>query len=793
MAGNKKYISLTVRDLITRAPGIGRYLPGFPFHRRGLLGRRAQTDIYESKPEWRQEYPVSAEFKIGAYHFTVSGKIDLLHETGSKTIIEEVKSVILTRTDFKLISGNSFPHFREQVLMYCYLYQLAHPEQPIHPVLTFVNLLNDQKRSEALSYDRNTIRDLILSRLREKVNVLAAQNRLARKRAAMVGKITCHPSASRPYQEEMIRAAEQALDQGKNLLISAPTGSGKTLASLYPAVRYALKNDKRIFFATAKNTQQKPVDENLKLLLPKDFPLTRIFIRAREKMCANDIYFCHSDYCPYAVDFYRRVRESRITRKLTGAGTIYPDDVYAMSVRERLCPAETQFMLSRQADIVIGDYNYIYDPVSAPRSVFFGSPPGDWILIIDEAHNLLSRTLQLLSPEIIWLETDQLYRYCRGKKARIYRKIESSLKNIRDLLRRLYQDAATNIPDSRIMLIDPDYSEWDALYKSFEHAYLHYLLHRIRYRQITGDDPIEMYYYRFHSFVRILESADEQFTPYLSAESGGTLKILCCDPSSYLREQNAGFHSVIAMSATLDPMEYFASTLGFRTADTDFVRLAYPFHLARRRIILIPEFDTRLRQRYQNYPDYAGIIKNVISLKRGNYIVFFPSFESLQATNLFLGNLDSERILQRSKMNDLDRAAIIQSMIDISPPKVLLAVTGGIFAEGIDLYGDACIGIIIFGPSLPAVTPEREIIRAYYEKKTGDGFGHAYIYPGMTRVIQAAGRLIRSEQDYGILVLVGDRLAEEKYAGLFPEYWGDLTITSDYQSPLREFWKSIKK
>jgi DNA excision repair protein ERCC-2 len=793
MAGHNKNISLTVRDLITRIPGTGRYLPGFPFHQRGLWGRRAQTLIHETRPEWRQEYPVSAEFRLGAYHFTVTGKIDLLCDTGSETVIEEVKTVIFTRTDFKMISLASFPHFCEQVRMYCYLYQLANPGQQVRPVLTFVNLLNDQRRSEDLSYDSDMIRDLILARLRLKVNEHTARNHVARKRATLARKITYRPSVSRPYQEEIIGAAAQTLDQGKNLLISAPTGSGKTVASLYPAIKYALRNNKKIFFATAKNTQQKPVDENLKLLLPDDFPLTVIFLRSREKMCANDIYFCHGDYCPYAVDFYRRIGESRITRKLTGAGAIYPDDVYAISVREQLCPAETQFMLSRQVDLVVGDYNYVYDPVSAPQSTFFGSLPGDWIVIIDEAHNLPSRILQLLSPGITRQEVDQLYRYCRSKKARIYRKIEKSLKNIRDLLQRLYRDAVVHAPDTQVMLIDPVYSEWEGLYKGFEQAYLHYLLHRIRYRQISGDDPIEKFYYQFHSFIRILESADERFTPYLSAQSGGLLKILCCDSSHYLQEQNAGFHSVIAMSATLDPMTYYASILGFRTDNTDFVRMAYPFHTARRRILLIPDFDTRLRQRYQNYPEYAKIIKNIVSLKRGNYVVFFPSFEFLQATNLFLGNLESERILQRSRMNDSDREEIIQSMRETAPPKVLLAVTGGIFAEGIDLYGEACIGIIVFGPSLPAETPEREIIRAYFDRKTGDGFSHAYIYPGMNRVIQAAGRLIRSEQDFGILVLVGDRLTEEQYAGLFPEYWGDLTITSDYQTPLREFWKNIRK
>ncbi len=792
MSVNQKHVSLTVRELVQRSAGAGQNLPGFPLHWRGIWGHQTQTQIHKLRPDWQNEYPVEADIEVGPVVFTISGKIDLLWDKANEVIIEEIKTVILTRSAFNQMRIETYPNFIEQLFIYGYLYHISHPAKTIRLRLTIVNLINQQKHSVDLAFDARETKNLILSRLKLKINELTFKRKRARVKIRLAKKIVFDPETDRPVQRQMIDTIAEGLKESQAFLISAPTGSGKTIGALLPVIRFALENDKRIFFTTAKNTQHDAVAHNLKLLLGADFPFTTLFMRAREKMCANTVYFCHGDYCPYISDFYDRLQKSGIAERLLHSYSIFPDEVYRISADQQLCPAEVQWTLSRQADLIVGDYNYIFDPVVSFQSLVTGKPVSEWILIIDEAHNLYARALQLLSPSLECNELTHLEDLLRNKSARVYLRLSSSIKKIKQIIHQMYADAAVFTPNQQVVLADPDKEIWLDGFQDFEQSYLNYLLHRIRYRQILEDDPIVEFYNRFRVFIHILQFENPAFTPFLSAGKGGTLTIQCCDPSEFLRERQHSFHSVIAMSATLDPMNYYARILGFNVDDTRFLRLSYPFQAARRKIVLVPEFDTRLNQRHQYYPKYAEIIKNVVSLKTGNYIVFFPSFEFLQATNLYLGTLELYKLFQRPMMEELERDEILRSLREKNPPKLLLAVTGGIFSEGIDLPGESCIGVIIFGPSLPAVSPERELIRRYFDQKGGDGFMYAYIYPGMTRVIQAAGRLIRSEQDYGIMVLVGDRLADDRFAGLFPEYWGDLTINRDYQSPLVEFWRKFK-
>jgi len=792
MSDGQKHIFLTVRELVQWSPGPGQSLPGFPLHWRGIWGHQTQTRIHQLRPEWQNEFPVEADIKVGPVIFTISGKIDLLWDNDDEVFIEEIKTVILTRSAFNRMQIEAYPHFVEQLLIYGYLYHISKPDKLIRLRLTIVNLINQQERPFELTFNTREIKNLILSRLKLKINELTFKRNRTRSKIRLAKKIVFDPETDRPFQREMIDTIAGGLEGSQAVLISAPTGSGKTIAALFPVIRFALENNKRIFFATAKNTQHDAVAHNLQLLLGTDFPLTTLFLRAREKMCANTIYFCHVDYCPYINDFYSRLKNCGVTERLLRSYSIFPEEVYRSSADQRLCPAEVQWNLARQADLIVGDYNYIFDPIVSLQSLLSAKPAAEWILIIDEAHNLYARALQLLSPSLEGNELDILEDIVLSKTARVYRRLSTSIKKIRQIIHQMYADAAAFTPNQQAVLAEPDNQLWLEAFQDFEQSYLNYLLHRIRYRQIPEDDPIMEFYHRFRVYIQILQFENPAFTPFLSAGKGGSLTIQCCDPSEFLRERHRSFHSVIAMSATLDPMNYYARILGFDMNDTRFLRLSYPFQTARRKIVLVPEFDTRLDQRHQYYPKYAEIIKNVVSLKTGNYIVFFPSFEFLQATNLYLGTLELHKLFQRPMMEEAERNEILRSLREKNPPKILLAVTGGIFSEGIDLPGESCIGVIIFGPSLPVVSPDRELIRRYYDQKGGDGFMYAYIYPGMTRVIQAAGRLIRSEQDYGILVLVGDRLADDRFAGLFPEYWGDLTITRDYQSPLIEFWREFR-
>ncbi|MCK4753657.1 MAG: ATP-dependent DNA helicase, partial [Calditrichia bacterium] len=253
------------------------------------------------------------------------------------------------------------------------------------------------------------------------------------------------------------------------------------------------------------------------------------------------------------------------------------------------------------------------------------------------------------------------------------------------------------------------------------------------------------------------------------------------------------FHSVIAMSATLDPITYYRDILGFPEENTHLLEVSSPFSTRNRQIVILPHISTYYRDRTNLYERYADIVKDVISIKEGNYIVFCPSFEFIHNVILYLGKAKSEIIPQRRQMTENDRNYILSELRESDTPKLLLAVMGGIFSEGVDFSGDMCIGVIIFSPALPQITFERELIRQYYENKRGNGFNYAYLYPGINKVIQSVGRLIRSQQDKGIIVLAGERFAEDEINQLFPDYWfeleGDVVVTEEFKETIQTFWQ----
>jgi DNA excision repair protein ERCC-2 len=249
------------------------------------------------------------------------------------------------------------------------------------------------------------------------------------------------------------------------------------------------------------------------------------------------------------------------------------------------------------------------------------------------------------------------------------------------------------------------------------------------------------------------------------------------------------------MSATLDPIGYYQNVLGFPPGDTEQLILDSPFPEEHKKVIIIPTVSTRFSRRDQYYPAFADIIRNIVKTRKGNYLVFFPSFDFMQNVNLFLGNVNCTRIIQQRQMSDANREEVLETLRHSETDHLLLAVMGGIFSEGVDYTGDMCIGVIIFSPGLPQVTYGRELIREYYDQERGNGFEYAYMYPGINKVIQAAGRLIRSHQDKGVVVLVGERFAQESVSSLLPEHWirhpENLVITSDYVNELRKFWSKF--
>ncbi len=796
-----KTISLTVRDLVQLNKKSRSMLSSFPLPQRGLLGKQAQIKLQQQQQKsfgfFHQEYPVKGNFEYNEYCCNISGKIDSLFLIDTRLEIEEIKSVILTSADFKKFNIDLFPEFSEQLLFYCYLLQKEQAGREIVPYLTIINLVDNKVRHIRINYAPLAVENLLFRRLQSIIDEIQAEDQFTAKRIRQLAAVDFSLPEIRPQQQQMMETVAGCLRQKYHLLVSAPTGTGKTAAALYPALQFAIQQNKRIFFATAKSTQQQMVQETLAPVCSSSLDLKVLFLRNTEKMCANQIYFCHEDFCPWIKQYQDRLLESGIIGSLLALKLIRPDDIFNEAKKQMLCPAEVMMDLTTHCDIISGDYNYVFDPAALLRRIFQHRDYSHWILILDEAHNLYQRGMDYYSPQLKRSDLTIMQQLLKDKKTKVYTALLRTVKETAVLLDRLQQEGETEHGARQYFELTPDRKQWQRLYDQYEADFIKYLIYKVRKKIVLSTDPLEQFYYKFRRFIQVLKLESPALLAFYDAGDSGALKIQCCDPAEPLSGRINGFHTVIAMSATLDPLSYYREVLGFAAERTTQLSLDSPFPAENRKIIIIPGVSTRFKKRYQSYPYYAEIIEKVIGIRKGNYIAFMPSYEFMHNVNVFLGKVKSEKLIQSGTMNLVERDEFLRQLRDTSTAKLLLAVMGGIFSEGVDFSGDMCIGVIVFGPGLPRVNYERELIRGYYDQKLGDGFDYAYLYPGINKVIQAVGRLIRSQQDKGIIVLVDERFSEEKTGMLLPDYWfrqpGDVVLTDDFEPVIREFWENADK
>jgi len=791
-----KHISLSVRDLLL--PSYRQQMvSSFPLPQRGLLGRQAQTKVQQQKDRqyglFHSEYYIQRTYPFRDYQFTITGRIDGVFRLKHRAEIEEIKSVILTAKEFCQLQVEKYPEFAEQVLFYAYLLQDELEGAEITAYLILINLVNDASKKFKIPYHRQAVERMLHQRMAQILETVEREKEIAARREEMVSNITFPLAEERPQQQEMIRTVRQCLEERQHLMASAPTGTGKTAAVLYPAIQYAYPRQKKIFFVTSKNTQQQIVAETLQPILAQGMDLKVTFLRASEKMCANDVYFCHEAFCPYLKDYRERLQSTNLIEELLEFAFVTPDLIYEKAVEQMLCPFEVSLDVVVHSDVVVGDYNYVFDPAVYLRRLFARKDHADWILVVDEAHNLYERGLNYLSPSLPFEGLLNLLSQYELKRESVYRKIGSALKQMSLLFQKLQLEGEVYFSGQKYFQVQLNIQEWLDALAVYEAAFIKYLIFKVKKRLLVMDDPLEKWYYQLRRFVQVARIQDRAFVPYYAAENGGVLRIQCCDPSHYLGERLDAFHSVVAMSATFDPLSFYQDVLGFPEYRTRRIQLDSPFPAEHRRIVIVPDVSTRYKDRMNSYPKIAEIIKKVIRLQKGNYLVFFPSYDFIQHVNLFLGNLSVEKILQKPGMNEAERDRVLEQLKNEPEAHLLLAVMGGVFSEGVDYAGNMAIGVMVVSPGLPQISYERELLRQYYDESNEMGMAYAYVYPGMNKVIQSVGRLIRSTNDRGIVVLIGERFAQDEFNSILPAYWfknqGDIVVTGNYERVIRDFWK----
>jgi DNA excision repair protein ERCC-2 len=775
-----KLISIPLRDFALPAPRLGSIEAHSGYGRSAADGReihlRVQKKRAKSDPSYQPEVPVSSLFDRQGYRFRVDGRMDGISRSDPPRI-EEIKSGFNIRELARRLADNPLDHpYSLQLRTYGYFYWREHQ---VLPRLSFH--LVSSRSGEALDLELELDLPHYEEWLELRLDELVMEARQGEKRSTRRRKIAdrfAFPFANpRPGQIELMHTIEQGMAEGKPMLIQAPTGLGKTVGVLYPVLKEALRRGQKVVYVTPKNSQHAVAEDAVRRFQEAGAPVKSLTITAKGKICFKNEPLCNPDYCEYARDYYAKVYDHGILHILARKRGLKARTFRDLGEQYRVCPFELQFDGAKEADIVICDYNYVFAPRSATgRMTDTGiGQAGKPNLVIDEAHNLPSRAMEYYSPLLSTVVLERM-RDEMGKVPSLFRCEAEELVNgcIRVVA------SCSSGEGSRPMRIDPPvahFLEQDARLRAFLSRYLDSDL------EIQKQDVILRLSFYWSEFTETLAyvadpDRDEFFTTWQPHPGGGMVRITCCDASAMLKCCYDDYGEVVGFSATLKPFDYYARLSGLDPERVKSAEFAAPFPRELRKLLIIPQISTKYAQRERNYARIADVVQRITALRRGNYFVFLPSFEFLERVAALFRPPEGFTVLRQERNMNASRVeAVLETLRARDLATIVFAVQGGSFSEGMDYAGEMVIGAFVVGPPLPNYDLEREQMRKYYQRRYGAGFDYAYTIPAMAKAVQAAGRVIRSETDRGLIVLMDGRFMEPGYSRSMPVDWFESDVT----------------
>jgi DNA excision repair protein ERCC-2 len=730
---------------------------GFQRSDRALEGIKGHKRIQQSRgSDYRPEVPVEHVFSKDGVTLRVVGRVDGLVD-GLTHLVEEIKTVE-TRWD-----RQADPVHWAQLRIYAGMLakekgwsqaslQLTYLELDTNEVFIF---REETLRSELLKFLDETVAEWFLWLLPH-VEWIQARN-------ASTGTVPFPFTTYRAGQRELAKSVYRAVQNRLNLFVEAPTGMGKTLATLYPAMKsLPIINDGKVFYVTAKTPGRLAAEDALTRLRETGLLVRSVSLTAKAKICfAPDSSGCDPTSCPFTKGYYDRYKPAM--RELLQTQKIDRDNICTVARKHQVCPYALSLDVSAWVDVIIGDYNYVFDPTVALER-YFGEGKAKHVVLIDEAHNLVDRSREMYSAsvsldELVGNEAGGM----RSRKARL------ALLEAREELTRLLRSApsqpasvknyhrgafaAAGISDSLI----------EALKKAGT-AIESFLI-----EQPSRDETLPWLdtYFVILRFLQTAEVYDSSYRTIVDPENR-TLTLFCIDPSKRLAQTLKGLRSAVFFSATLSPLDYFTDVLG---GSTDSARGQYPSPFRPDRMsVRISPLNISFQQRDRTLDAVAEAVLQHLQRNPGNHLIYCPSLAYLDQLHRKLSGSGITCFAQRTTMTETERGAFLAKFTQ-ETGSVGLAVMGGVFAEGIDLPGSQLIGVTVIGVGLPGLSIERDLLVTYFNELGKPGFDYAYRYPGMQRVLQAVGRLIRSEDDEGAALLIDQRFLEPRYEELFPRWW----------------------
>jgi DNA excision repair protein ERCC-2 len=574
----------------------------------------------------------------------------------------------------------------------------------------------------------------------------------------------------------------RTIRNGSQALIQASTGIGKTMAALFPAVKTLAEGHiDRIFFLTARNTGKASAIKALNLLQENGLRLKRVSLTAKDRICFCPQATCNPDVCTYASGHYDRLPAAM--DEAFARDNLDREAIEAVAEAHRVCPFAFSLELSRWADCIICDYNYAFDPrVYLKR--FFDEENGAYAFLVDEAHNLVDRSRDMFSAQLNKSAFLELRRAVKAHLPAVYR-AAGKINTWMLAAGKKAREAGGFQSDKRL----PDGLE--SLLRGFLRVSERWLGKNqpAPYREIVMER-----YFEVNGCLRVWDQYDDSYVTCRQAVGKDLqLKLFCLDPSRHLKTALRRSRASIFFSATLTPSRYFQELLGCET-DATRLDIPSPFPPKNLEVLIARDISTYFAQREQSVDRIVTLVRTFIQTKKGNYLCFFPSYAYM---HMVVERLDEpgenyQILVQTREMDDAGRSRFLDRFSTPNEATLVgFAVMGGIFGEGIDLVGERLSGAVIVGVGLPAICPERELIRSYFDGQ-GAGFDFAYRFPGINRVLQAAGRVIRTDRDRGALLLVDQRFCSPGYQALLPVHWSTAVVDSEgkLKTRLDRFWLS---
>lgn len=785
MDENLPVIRISVRNLvefILREGDIDNRTGGGQDPENMQMGSRIHRKIQRQMgSDYQAEVPLKTEIVCDGFILKIEGRADGLIHTKKQVMVDEIKGVLRELDRVQEPAGIHLAQAK------CYASMVAEQEEvdEIGVQMTYCQMETEEVKRFQYSYQSNELKVWFDEVIRQYKKWAKFQIEWRKARNASIKGIE-FPFPYRKGQRDLAVSVYRTILRKKKLFIQAPTGVGKTISTVFPAVKAVGEElGEKIFYLTAKTITRTVAEQAFETLREQNLKFKVITLTAKEKICFCEETSCNPDDCPYAKGHFDRVNDA-VYELLMQEDVMSREVLEAQARKHKVCPFEMALDVSTWVDGVICDYNYVFDPDARLRRFFAEGGAGGYLFLIDEAHNLVERGRQMYSAELCKEDFLAVKKLVKGEAPRFAKRLEACNKILLAMKKECENyKVLDNISHFGIQLMNV-LSETD------------------RYLEECVDKEVREtvldFYFQVRSFLNIYDGLDENYVVYTEYQENGrfVLKLFCVNPAANLQKCLDKGNSAVFFSATLLPIQYYKRLLSTEK-DNYAVYIDSSFDTKKRLLMNGVDVSTRYTMRSREmYQRYATYIFRVVKAKMGNYLIFFPSYRFMEDvyqefTQLLASDGEEmELVIQQKHMDEEERENFLRAF-EMGREKSLIGfgVLGGIFSEGIDLTNEKLIGTLIIGTGLPQVCNEREILKSYFDQKGLYGFDYAYRYPGMNKVLQAAGRVIRTEDDRGVILLLDERFQREKGKEIFPKEWADcercrLDIVEE---KIRLFWE----